>query len=204
MSGPSRASDAARARSRARRRTFRKYDTGGYIATFDTRPMAFVFGLVALVLLVGASEQTAIAAPLDLPKLNSRLSGWDSRQFTVTVTTTDIKGQEPGPSHLGAHAKGECRVYVGKSSALNDSDLYDRAFEHLELNSPDTVHPWRYPDDYLEQFDEPAFYVRADAAAPWKCVVGPTYVAEASGYRTVKFLTNPANRATTNWRGFID
>lgn len=65
---------AKRGRMKRRMRAgFRSYDHGQPIKTIDTRPMAFVFGLVALVMLLSASPPRTNALLIDLL--------WDDRAY---------------------------------------------------------------------------------------------------------------------------
>jgi hypothetical protein len=101
------------------------------------------------------------------------------------VTATDAAGRSPtDPSFAGASRGGECRVFLAGALPVDNSQLYDRAFAHLN----DVVRAAGGPKALMKTPERiPAAQIWGDANAPWRCVAGTIYNVQAAGYPTVGF-----------------
>jgi biopolymer transport protein ExbD len=105
------------------------------------------------------------------------------------VTSTDEAGRSPGdPGYAGASRNGECRIYFNNITPVTSEELYDQAFERLDV----IVQRAGGPEAIMADPEKiPQVHIRGDVNAPWQCVAGAIYNVQAAGYPTVGFISNP-------------
>lgn len=153
-------------------------------------PAAFATPLAAAALAVAPSgPAVAQASPvpgwLNLPASDVGDPPNKAENLSVFVTATDAAGRSPmDPGFGGPSRSGECRVFLAGSLPVGNSQLYDRAFAHLN----EVVRAAGGPQALLKTPERiPAAQIWGDANAPWRCIAGTIYHVQAAGYPTVRF-----------------
>src|SRR6478735_11347350 len=101
-------------------------------------PLSFATPLAAAALAVAPSgSAVAQAGPvpawLNLPASDAADPPNEAENLSVIVTATDAAGRSPAdPSFAGASRGGECRVFLAGQLPVGNSELFDRAFAHLD------------------------------------------------------------------------
>jgi hypothetical protein len=153
-------------------------------------PVPFAAPLAAAALAVAPSgpavaQAGAVPAWLKLPASDAGDRPNKAENLSVFVTATDAAGRSPtDPSFAGASRGGECRVFLAGALPVDNSQLYDRAFAHLN----DVVRAAGGPKALMKTPERiPAAQIWGDANAPWRCIAGTIYNVQAAGYPTVGF-----------------
>jgi hypothetical protein len=153
-------------------------------------PLPFATPLAAAALAVAPSgPAVAQAGPvpqwLNLPASDAGDPPNKAENLSVFVTATDASGRSPtDPGFAGASRGGECRVFLAGSVQVGNSQLYDRAFAHLN----DVVRAAGGVKALMKTPERiPAAQIWGDANAPWRCIAGTIYNVQAAGYPTVGF-----------------
>jgi hypothetical protein len=153
-------------------------------------PLPFATPLAATALAVAPSgPAVAQAAPvpawLNLPASDAGDPPNKADNLSVFVSATDASGRSPtDPGFAGASRGGECRVFLAGPLPVGSSQLYDRAFAHLN----DVVRAAGGPKELMKTPERiPAAQIWGDANAPWRCIAGTIYHVQAAGYPTVGF-----------------
>jgi biopolymer transport protein ExbD len=126
-----------------------------------------------------------VPAWLNLPASAAADTPNKAENLSVIVTTTDAAGRNPGdPGFAGASRGGECRVFLADALPVGNSELYKRAFAHLDqvVRAAGGVKALMKTPERI-----PAAHIWGDANAPWRCIAGTIYNVQAAGYPTVGF-----------------
>ncbi len=169
--------------------------TGGGADTpmsdINTTPLVDVMLVLLIIFLIAVPVAIQTIEKLQIPVMESIESKDKVENLQLTVSTTDVNGLAAGePGFEGASRSGECRVYFGNTTPVNSQELYDRAFERLDL----IVQRAGGAEAIMEDPDAiPQVHIRGDVNAPWRCVAGAIYNVQAAGYPTVGFISNPVD-----------
>ena len=127
-----------------------------------------------------------VPAWLNLPASDAADPPNAAENLSVIVTATDAAGRSPGDSGFaGASRGGECRVFLADVLPVGNSELYDRAFVHLD----EVVRAAGGVEALIKTPERiPAAHIWGDANAPWRCIAGTIYNVQAAGYPTVGFV----------------
>lgn len=168
----------------------------GSVARVPYRAIAarvpFATTLAAAALAVAPSgPAVAQAGPvpewLNLPVSDAADPPNAAENLSVIVTATDDAGRNPGdPGFAGASRGGACRVFLADALAVDNSELYDRAFGHLDA----VVRAAGGVEELVKTPERiPATHIWGDANAPWRCIAGTIYSVQAAGYPSVGFVS---------------
>ena len=153
-------------------------------------PLPFATPLAAAALAVAPSgpavaQAGPVPAWLKLPASDAADPPNKAENLSVFVTATDAAGRSPtDPGFAGASRGGECRVFLAGPVPVGNSELFDRAFAHLD----EVVRAAGGPQALLKTPERiPAGQIWGDANAPWRCIAGTIYQVQAAGYPTVGF-----------------
>lgn len=153
-------------------------------------PAPFATPLAAAALAIAASapavaQDGPLPAWLNLPASDAGDPPNEAENLSVFVTATDAAGRSPtDPGFAGASRGGECRVFLPGALAVGNSQLYDRAFAHLDevVRAAGGVKALMKTPERI-----PAAQIWGDANAPWRCIAGTIYNVQSAGYPTVGF-----------------
>ena len=153
-------------------------------------PVTFATPLAAAALAVAPSgpavaQAGPVPAWLNLPASDAADPPNKAENLSVIVTATDAAGRSPAdPGFAGASRGGECRVFLAGLLPVGNSELYDRAFAHLD----EVVRAGGGVNALIKTPERiPAAHIWGDANAPWRCIAGTIYNVQAAGYPTVGF-----------------
>jgi len=169
--------------------------TGGGADTpmsdINTTPLVDVMLVLLIIFLIAVPVAIQTIEKLQIPIMASQESKDKVENLQLTVSTTDVNGLSAGePGFQGASRRGECRVYFGNTTPVTSAELYDRAFQRLDL----IVQRAGGAAAIMEDPDAiPQVHIRGDVQAPWRCVAGTIYNVQAAGYPTVGFISNPVD-----------
>ncbi len=167
--------------------------TGGSTETpmsdINTTPLVDVMLVLLIIFLVAVPVAIQTIEKLRIPVFESTESKDKVENLLVTVSSTDDAGRSPGqPGFAGASRNGECRIYFNNIVPVDSTELYDKAFERLDV----IVQRAGGPEAIMKDPEKiPQVHIRGDVNAPWQCVAGTIYNVQAAGYPTVGFLSNP-------------
>jgi len=167
--------------------------TGGSAETpmsdINTTPLVDVMLVLLIIFLVAVPVAIQTIEKLKIPVFESIESKDKVENLLVTVSSTDEAGLSPGqPGFAGAARNGECRVYFNNTTPVDSTELYDKAFERLDV----IVQRAGGPEAIMKDPEKiPQVHIRGDVNAPWQCVAGTIYNVQAAGYPTVGFISNP-------------
>jgi hypothetical protein len=153
-------------------------------------PVPFAAPLAAAALAVAPSgpavaQAGAVPAWLKLPASDAADPPNQAENLSVFVSATDTAGRSPtDPGFAGASRGGECRVFLAGALPVGNSQLFDRAFAHLNevVKAAGGVKALMKTPERI-----PAAQIWGDANAPWRCIAGTIYNVQAAGYPTVGF-----------------
>ena len=169
--------------------------TGGGADTpmsdINTTPLVDVMLVLLIIFLIAVPVAIQTIEKLEIPVMESQESKDKVENLSLTVSTTDANGLSAGePGFEGAARTGECRVYMGDLTPVTSQELYDQAFERLDI----IVRRAGGAEAIMEDPDAiPQVHIRGDVNAPWRCVAGTIYNVQAAGYPTVGFISNPVD-----------
>ena len=151
-------------------------------------PYASLLAAAALVVAPSSpSFAQADVAPawLELPVSDAGDPPNTAENLSVYVSATDAAGRSPTePGFAGASRGGDCRVFLAGALPVGNSQLYDRAFAHLDevVRAAGGVKALMKTPERI-----PAAQILGDVNAPWRCIAGTIYNVQAAGYPTVGF-----------------
>lgn len=159
------------------------------MSDINTTPLVDVMLVLLIIFLVAVPVAIQTIEKLKIPVFESIESKDKVENLLVTVSSTDEAGRSPGqPGFAGASRNGECRVYFNNTTPVDSTELYDKAFERLDV----IVQRAGGPEAIMEDPEKiPQVHIRGDVNAPWQCVAGTIYNVQAAGYPTVGFISNP-------------
>jgi hypothetical protein len=153
-------------------------------------PLSLATPLAAAALAVAPSGPAAAQAGpapawLNLPASDAGDPPNKAENLSVFVSATDASGRSPtDPGFAGASRGGECRAFLAGAQPVGNSELFDRAFAHLD----EVVRAAGGPEALMKTPERiPAAQIWGDANAPWRCIAGTIYNVQAAGYPTVGF-----------------
>ena len=161
------------------------------MSDINTTPLVDVMLVLLIIFLIAVPVAIQTIEKLEIPVMESVESKDKVENLLLTVSTTDDAGRSAGePGFQGASREGECRVYFNNIAPVDSQELYDQAFERLEV----IVRRAGGPDAIAADPDLiPQVHIRGDVNAPWSCVAGAIYNVQAAGYPTVGFISNPVD-----------
>jgi hypothetical protein len=153
-------------------------------------PVPYATPLAAAALAVAPSgpavaQAGPVPAWLKLPSSDAGDPPNKAENLSVFVSATDAAGRSPtDPGFAGASRGGECRVFLAGALPVGNSQLYDRAFAHLDevVRAAGGVKALMKTPERI-----PAAEIWGDVNAPWRCIAGTIYHVQAAGYPTVGF-----------------
>lgn len=159
------------------------------MSDINTTPLVDVMLVLLIIFLVAVPVAIQTIEKLKIPVFESIESKDKVENLLVTVSSTDEGGRSPGQAGFaGASRNGECRVYFNNTTPVDSTELYDKAFERLDV----IVQRAGGPEAIMEDPEKiPQVHIRGDVNAPWQCVAGTIYNVQAAGYPTVGFISNP-------------
>lgn len=159
------------------------------MSDINTTPLVDVMLVLLIIFLVAVPVAIQTIEKLKIPVFESIESKDKVENLLVTVSSTDEAGRSPGqPGFAGASRNGDCRVYFNNTTPVDSTELYDKAFERLDV----IVQRAGGPEAIMEDPEKiPQVHIRGDVNAPWQCVAGTIYNVQAAGYPTVGFISNP-------------
>lgn len=159
------------------------------MSDINTTPLVDVMLVLLIIFLVAVPVAIQTIEKLKIPVFESVESKDKVENLLVTVSSTDEAGRSPGqPGFAGASRNGDCRVYFNNTTPVDSTELYDKAFERLDV----IVQRAGGPEAIMEDPEKiPQVHIRGDVNAPWQCVAGTIYNVQAAGYPTVGFISNP-------------
>ena len=166
--------------------------TGGGTETpmsdINTTPLVDVMLVMLIIFLIAVPVAIQTIEKLKIPVFESLESKDKVENLLVTVSATDDGGRSAGqPGFEGASRNGQCRVYINNTTPVDSTELYDRAFERLDV----IVQRAGGPEAIMQDPEKiPQVHIRGDVNAPWQCVAGTIYNVQAAGYPTVGFISN--------------
>jgi biopolymer transport protein ExbD len=140
------------------------------MSDINTTPLVDVM-LVLLIIFL-------IAVPVVIQTVDVRLP-------QVRLLPTITKPENVALS-IRAADSGECEVYWNLSR-IDSGELLSRAIAHIE----DEVERFGGAENMTED-DLPEVHIRADVSTPWRCIGGPIYIMQQSGFTRVGFISEPA------------
>ena len=161
------------------------------MSDINTTPLVDVMLVLLIIFLVAVPVAIQTIEKLKIPVFESIESKDKVENLLVTVSSTDEAGRSPGqPGFAGASRNGECRVYFNNTTPVDSTELYDKAFERLDV----IVQRAGGPEAIMEDPEKiPQVHIRGDVNAPWRCIAGAIYNVQAAGYPTVGFISNPVD-----------
>ena len=159
------------------------------MSDINTTPLVDVMLVLLIIFLVAVPVAIQTIEKLKIPVFESIESKDKVENLLVTVSSTDEAGRSPGqPGFAGASRNGECRVYFNNTTPVDSTELYDKAFERLDV----IVQRAGGPEAIMADPEKiPQVHIRGDVNAPWQCVAGTIYNVQSAGYPTVGFISNP-------------
>jgi len=161
------------------------------MSDINTTPLVDVMLVLLIIFLIAVPVAIQTIEKLDIPILESQESKDKVENLLLTVTTTDAAGLSAGePNFAGASREGECRVYFNNIAPVTSEELYNQAFERLDI-----IVQRAGGDEAIMADPEliPQVHIRGDVNAPWRCVAGTIYNVQRAGYPTVGFISNPVD-----------
>ncbi len=161
------------------------------MSDINTTPLVDVMLVLLIIFLIAVPVAIQTIEKLEIPVLESVESKDKVENLLLTVSTSDAAGRSAGePGFEGAARTGECRVYFNNTTPVTSEELYDQAFERLDI----IVQRAGGPEAIMEDPEKiPQVHIRGDVNAPWSCVAGAIYNVQAAGYPTVGFISNPVD-----------
>ena len=161
------------------------------MSDINTTPLVDVMLVLLIIFLIAVPVAIQTIEKLEIPVFESVESKDKVENLLLTVSTTDAGGRSAGePGFEGASRQGECRVYFNNITAVSSEELYDQAFNRLDM----IVTRAGGPEAIMAEPDLiPQVHIRGDVNAPWRCVAGAIYNVQAAGYPTVGFISNPVD-----------
>lgn len=169
--------------------------TGGGTETpmsdINTTPLVDVMLVMLIIFLIAVPVAIQTIEKLKIPVFESLESKDKVENLLVTVSATDDGGRSAGqPGFEGASRNGQCRIYINNTTPVDSTELYDKAFERLDV----IVQRAGGPEAIMQDPEKiPQVHIRGDVNAPWQCVAGTIYNVQAAGYPTVGFISNPVD-----------
>ena len=165
------------------------------MSEINTTPLVDVMLVLLIIFLITVPVALQTIERLRIPVFESIESKDKVENLLLTVTTTDEAGRTAGvqsTGFTGAFRGGECRVYFNNTTLVDSQELYDEAFKRL-----DAIVQRAGGIEALVANPEqiPQVHIRADVNAPWRCVAGAIFNAQAAGYPVVGFISNPIEPA---------
>jgi biopolymer transport protein ExbD len=159
------------------------------MSEINTTPLVDVMLVLLIIFLIAVPVAIQTIEKLRIPVFVSTESKDKVENLLLTVTSTDEAGRSPGdPGYAGASRNGECRIYFNNITPVTSEELYDQAFERLDV----IVQRAGGPEAIMADPEKiPQVHIRGDVNAPWQCVAGAIYNVQAAGYPTVGFISNP-------------
>lgn len=159
------------------------------MSDINTTPLVDVMLVLLIIFLIAVPVAIQTIEKLEIPVFESVESKDKVENLLLTVSTTDAAGRSAGePGFEGASRNGECRVYFNNITPVSSEELYDQAFNRLDL----IVKRAGGPEALMAEPELiPQVHIRGDVNAPWRCVAGAIYNIQAAGYPTVGFISNP-------------
>ena len=169
--------------------SFSTQDNDEVLSEMNVTPLVDVMLVLLIIFLVAVPVAIQTIEKLKIPVFESVESKDKVENLLVTVSSTDEAGRSPGqPGFAGASRNGDCRVYFNNTTPVDSTELYDKAFERLDV----IVQRAGGPEAIMEDPEKiPQVHIRGDVNAPWQCVAGTIYNVQAAGYPTVGFISNP-------------
>ncbi|MFZ1742070.1 MAG: biopolymer transporter ExbD [Pontixanthobacter sp.] len=161
------------------------------MSDINTTPLVDVMLVLLIIFLIAVPVAIQTIDKLHIPILETQESKDKVENLLLTVSTTDASGRSAGePGFEGATREGECRVYFNNTTAVDARELYDKAFERLDIivKRAGGVEAIMSDPELI-----PQVHIRGDKDAPWRCVAGTIYNVQAAGYPTVGFISNPVD-----------
>jgi len=159
------------------------------MSDINTTPLVDVMLVLLIIFLIAIPVAIQTIEKLKIPIIASQESKDKVENLLLTVSTTDTAGISAGePGFAGASRRGQCRIYFGNTAPVDSQELYDKAFNHLDMIVRRAGGPAAIMADPSRI---PQVHIRADVNAPWQCVAGAIYNVQAAGYPTVGFISNP-------------
>ena len=161
------------------------------MSDINTTPLVDVMLVLLIIFLIAVPVAIQTIEKLKLPIMESVESKDKVENLLLTISTTDTAGRTAGePGFEGASREGECRIYFNNTTPVTSQELYDQAFERLDI----IVTRAGGPEAIMQDPDLiPQVHIRGDVNAPWQCVAGTIYNVQAAGYPTVGFISNPVD-----------
>jgi biopolymer transport protein ExbD len=161
------------------------------MSDINTTPLVDVMLVLLIIFLIAVPVAIQTIEKLEIPVFESLESKDKVENLLLTISTTDAAGRSAGePGFEGASRQGECRVYFNNITPVTSEELYDQAFNRLDL----IVTRAGGPEAIMAEPDLiPQVHIRGDVNAPWRCVAGAIYNVQAAGYPTVGFISNPVD-----------
>ena len=159
------------------------------MSDINTTPLVDVMLVLLIIFLIAVPVAIQTIERLEIPVLESVESKDKVENLLLTVSTSDENGLSAGDTGFqGASRNGECRVYFNNITPVTSEELYDQAFERLDM----IVKRAGGADVLMEDPERiPQVHIRGDVNAPWSCIAGAIYNVQAAGYPTVGFISNP-------------
>jgi biopolymer transport protein ExbD len=159
------------------------------LSDINTTPLVDVMLVLLIIFLIAVPVAIQTIEKLEIPVFESVESKDKVENLLLTISTTDDAGRSAGePGFAGASRNGECRVYFNNIAPVTSEELYDQAFNRLDL----IVKRAGGPEALMAEPDLiPQVHIRGDVNAPWRCIAGAIYNIQAAGYPTVGFISNP-------------
>lgn len=159
------------------------------MSEINTTPLVDVMLVLLIIFLIAVPVAIQTIEKLRIPVFESTESKDKVENLLLTVSSTDEAGLSPGDAgYAGASRNGECRIYFNNISPVTSEELYDQAFERLDV----IVQRAGGPEAIMADPEKiPQVHIRGDVNAPWQCVAGAIYNVQAAGYPTVGFISNP-------------
>jgi len=161
------------------------------MSDINTTPLVDVMLVLLIIFLIAIPITLQTIEKLKIPVMKSVESKEKVENLLLTVSSTDDGGRSAGdPGYEGASRSGACRVYFNNTTAVDASELYDKAFARLDA----IVQAAGGPAEIMKDPDLiPQVHIRGDVNVPWRCIAGTIYNVQAAGYPTVGFISNPVD-----------
>lgn len=161
------------------------------MSDINTTPLVDVMLVLLIIFLIAVPVAIQTIQKLKIPVFASVESKDKVENLVLTVSTSDAAGRSAGdPDFEGAFTGGECRVYINGITPADSNEMLEFASKRLKTlidraGGPEAIR------DNPEAI--PEVHIRADQAAPWRCVAGVIANVQYAGYPTVGFISNPVD-----------
>jgi len=161
------------------------------MSDINTTPLVDVMLVLLIIFLIAVPIAIQTIQKLRIPIMVSQESKDKVENLLLTVSTTDSGGRSAGdPGFEGASLGGECRVYFNNITPVDSQELYDKAFNRLDVivKRAGGIEAIKDNPEMI-----PQVHIRGDQSAPWRCVAGAIYNVQIAGYPTVGFISTPVD-----------